>query len=81
MGILTTSGSLARVIGPIGVSFVYQAFGTYFTFGGICTILTLALLAGVLSYPHMKVIELQTLFGYFRLYIDVFPFNKSLYLN
>ena len=55
MGILTTSGSLARVIGPIGVSFVYQAFGTYFTFGGICTILTLALLAGVLSYKHLKV--------------------------
>ena len=83
MGILTTSGSLARVIGPIGVSFVYQAFGTYFTFGGICTILTLALLAGVLSYPHMKVIELQTLFGYFRFCIDVncIPFNKSLYLN
>ena len=55
MGILTTSGSFARVIGPIGVSFVYQRFGTYFTFGGICTILTLALLAGVLSYPHLKV--------------------------
>ena len=55
MGILTTSGSLARVIGPIGVSFVYQGFGTYFTFGGICTILTLALLAGVLSYKHLKV--------------------------
>ena len=78
MGILTTSGSLARVIGPIGVSFVYQAFGTYFTFGGICTILTLALLAGVLSYPHMKVIELQTLSGYFGLSISL---NNSLYMN
>ena len=70
MGILTTSGSLARVIGPIGVSFVYQAYGTYFTFGGICTILTLALLAGVLSYPRLKVNELQTSFGSFRLCID-----------
>ena len=55
MGILTTSGSLSRVIGPIGVSFVYQAFGTYFTFGGICAILSLALLAGVLAYPQLKV--------------------------
>ena len=72
MGILTTSGSLARVIGPIGVSFVYQAFGTYFTFGGICTILTLALLAGVLSYPHLKVSKLKTRFDYFKSYVEVF---------
>ena len=55
MGILTTSGSLSRVIGPVGVSYVYQAYGTYFTFGGVCTILTMALLAGVLSYPRLKV--------------------------
>ena len=55
MGIITTSGSLAKAITPIGVSFVYQAFGTYFTFGGACTILALALLAELLSYPYLKI--------------------------
>ena len=55
MGILTTSGALSRVIGPIGVAYVYQAYGTYWTFGAICTILTLSMLTAVLSYRRLKV--------------------------
>ena len=59
MGILTTSGSFSRVIGPIGVAYVYQAYGTYWTFGTVSAILTLSMLTAVLSYRHLKVNSLM----------------------
>ena len=68
MGILTTSGALSRVIGPIGVAYVYQAYGTYYTFGGICIILTLSMLTAVLSYRRLKVNSLIS-FIYIYIYI------------
>ena len=33
MGILTTFGSLARVVGPLMFSWLYNNYGTYATFG------------------------------------------------
>jgi hypothetical protein len=33
LALLTTSGSLARVVGPLFVTDLYQEYGTYVTFG------------------------------------------------
>ena len=54
-GILATSSSLAKIIGPIGVSYVYETFGTYAIFGGISVILGIALFDAMLLYPQVKV--------------------------
>ena len=54
-GILATSSSLAKIIGPIGVSYVYETFGTYAIFGGISVILGIALFDAILLYPQVKV--------------------------
>ncbi len=33
MGLLTSAGSTARVLGPIMVSYIYDEYGVYLTFG------------------------------------------------
>jgi hypothetical protein len=33
LALLTTSGSLARVVGPLFVTELYESYGTYVTFG------------------------------------------------
>lgn len=44
MGWLTASGSLARTVGPIFVSQVYNAYGPRVTFGSMIIIVFLAIL-------------------------------------
>lgn len=43
MGWLTASGSLARVLGPIYVSQVYNSFGPQITFGSCCGFIALTI--------------------------------------
>ena len=53
MGLLTTSGSLARVIGPIFVSFIYQEFGTWLLFGIVAASLGLSFVITTLAYRQL----------------------------
>ena len=64
-GILATSSSLAKIIGPIGVSYVYETLGTYAIFGGISVILGIALFDAILLYPQVKVKFLKKLWRHF----------------
>ena len=53
MGVLTTSGSLSRVLGPIGISNVYQSEGLYYTTGGIAVVLLIALIFTLIAYKRL----------------------------
>ena len=53
MALLTMSGGLSRVIGPICISTVYQSLGLYYTIGGICVALVVALMLTIVAYPRM----------------------------
>ncbi len=53
MGALTAAGSLARVLGPIMVSYVYNAFGLYLTFGIIIASMFVALAITLVMYKRM----------------------------
>lgn len=50
MGVLTTSGSLARVVGPVFVSYIYQEFGTWLLFGLVTGSLVISFLISLISY-------------------------------
>ena len=50
MGVLTTSGSLARVIGPVFVSYIYQEFGTWLLFGIVAASLGFSFIITILTY-------------------------------
>lgn len=50
MGVLTTSGSLARVIGPVFVSYIYQEFGTWLLFGIVAASLGFSFIITTLAY-------------------------------
>ena len=64
MGLLTTSGSLARVVGPIFVSFIYQEYGTWALFGIVTASLGLSFVITTLAYrqlvPFDRIIKDQT---------------------
>jgi ceroid-lipofuscinosis MFS transporter 7 len=53
MGLLTTSGSLARVIGPVFVSFIYQEYGTWLLFGIVAASLGLSFVITTLAYRQL----------------------------
>ena len=53
MGILTSSGSLARVMGPLVVSYVYEGFGLYATYGLILGSMILSLILTVGFYKRL----------------------------
>lgn len=53
MGVLTTSGSLARVVGPIFVTYIYQEFGTWLLFGLVAATLGVSLFITLLSYKQL----------------------------
>ena len=65
MGLLTTSGSLARVVGPVFVSFIYQEFGTWALFGIVTASLGLSFVITTLAYrqlvPFDRIIRDQSL--------------------
>lgn len=44
MGMITGSGCLSRIMGPVCVGFVYTRFGTYPTFGGTAIMMVVAML-------------------------------------
>ena len=52
MGVLTGSGSLARVIGPIFFTRLYQQQGTYVTMSVVAGALAISLLLFILSYKR-----------------------------
>ena len=53
MGVLTTSGSLARVIGPVFVSYIYQEFGTWLLFGIVAASLGFSFIITTLAYRQL----------------------------
>ena len=53
MGLLTAAGSLARVLGPLMVSYVYNGYGLYVTYGLIMASMIIALILTVLFYKRM----------------------------
>jgi ceroid-lipofuscinosis MFS transporter 7 len=53
LGLLTTAGSLARVVGPIFVAFIYRSYGTWLTFGIISAVLFVAMLLTLVSYKRL----------------------------
>ena len=53
MGLLTTSGSLARVIGPVFVSFIYQEYGTWLLFGIVAASLGLSFVITTFAYRQL----------------------------
>jgi len=57
MGLLTAAGSFARILGPIFVSYIYEAYGTYWTFGLCAASLLLATIATLFTYKRLIPIE------------------------
>ena len=59
MGILTTSGSVSRVVGPIFVSFIYEKYGTWLLFGLVALSLALSFIVTVLAYRQLVPYDLS----------------------
>ena len=57
MGILTMAGGVARVIGPIGFSYIYKGLGTYYTFGTLAVIQALAGIMIIVAYKKLEPAE------------------------
>ncbi len=53
MGAITASGSLARVLGPLAVSSVYNNFGLYATSGLVVALMLVTLVITVVTYPRL----------------------------
>ena len=57
-----TAGSIARVLGPLAVTKIYEKYGTYFMIGSVTSTLTVSLFGTILSYktlvpPHVRTNE------------------------
>jgi ceroid-lipofuscinosis MFS transporter 7 len=52
MGMLTTAGSTARVVGPIFFTFVYEYYGTYITFSILLGVLVVSMILCLLCYKR-----------------------------
>ena len=57
-----TAGSVARVLGPLVVTKIYEKYGTYFMIGSVTSTLTVSLFGTILSYktlvpPHVRTNE------------------------
>lgn len=57
MGILTAAGSLARALGPMGFSVLYQHYGPYVTFGTVVGIMALTILFILVISPRLVAYE------------------------
>ena len=61
MGVLTTSGSLARVLSPIVLAWVYKLFGLYITMGLTVIVLSVGLFLVIITYkrfsPRVQTVE------------------------
>ena len=54
MGLLTTSGSLSRALGPMCIAITYQSYGLYYTTGSVAIALTLALLVTLTAFRRLN---------------------------
>ena len=67
MGILTATGSLARICGPVFVSEIYKEFGTYWTYGTTAGSFVAAALVTLLTWkrliPIQKRIQMEKMSG------------------
>ncbi|XP_042237119.1 major facilitator superfamily domain-containing protein 8-like isoform X2 [Homarus americanus] len=59
-GLLSNCGSLARIIGPVVISYVYEEFGTRWCFGILTGVLTTALLELFLLFNHLTPMKVQS---------------------
>ena len=59
MGVLTATGSLSRVLGPIFVSYVYTITGTRVTFGILVGGMALASLVLTLAYRRLRPMQVS----------------------
>jgi ceroid-lipofuscinosis MFS transporter 7 len=53
MGLLTASGSLARALGPMVTSVLYQHYGPYVTFTSVVVVLGLTILLILVCSPRL----------------------------
>lgn len=51
MGLMTGSGCLSRVLGPVCVTYIYTIFGTNWTFG-MTTIMMVLIMAWLLTFNN-----------------------------
>ena len=79
MGALTASGSLARVMGPIFVTYVYNAFGLYVTFGIIEILTIITLILNLVYYKKMVPFQLDNAGGQNR--TNEVPASSSSYVS
>lgn len=67
MGVLTAVGSFSRITGPIFVSFIYAAYGTYACFGLLAVFMFISLVSIIVTFKRlvpMKIPESKTLQAY-----------------
>lgn len=67
MGVLTGMGGLARITGPIFVSYIYTELGTYWCFGTLTVAMVLAFVELMMLYPRlvpMKIPEPKAQYAY-----------------
>jgi ceroid-lipofuscinosis MFS transporter 7 len=57
MGLLTATGSLARILGPIFASYVYEKLGTYWLFSICVGSVAVAGLVTTAAYTRLVPIE------------------------
>ncbi len=53
MGLLTAAGSLARALGPMSISALYQHYGPYVTFGSVVGVLCCTILFILVCSPRL----------------------------
>jgi len=59
MGLLSSFGSLSRVLGPIVVSYIYTNYGTYLVIGLMCLTMVIALVLTLVFYKKLVPIKLS----------------------
>jgi len=59
LGLFATSGSVARVVGPLVVTEIYELWGTYVLFAVVTATLVIALIATLFAYRQMVPVTTQ----------------------
>jgi len=52
-GIYLAGGCLSRILGPVYLSTVYTAYGTWMTFGSVICLLTFMFFVNLFLFPHL----------------------------
>jgi ceroid-lipofuscinosis MFS transporter 7 len=61
MGILTATGCCARVVGPIFITYVYNASGLYLTFGLVEILMVISLVLVLVTYRKLVPLKVEGL--------------------